>query len=91
MQAQFGMQRLLSPTVLAGMHGTHCMMSGCIHAQVAESEAVLACRLMSRKTEPLDKMITRVQTARQEMRHLRSFDFGARCAYLHCMANSPSC
>lgn len=47
--------------------------------QVAESEAVLACRLISRKTEPLDKMITRVQTARQEMRHLRDFNYGATC------------
>jgi len=31
---------------------------------VAESEAQLVARLVSRKTEPLDKMITRVQTAR---------------------------
>ena len=52
------------------------MHDACMGAQVAESEAVLACRLIARKTEPLDKMITRVQTARQEMRHLRSFDYG---------------
>jgi hypothetical protein len=57
---------------------------GACPAQVAESEAVLACRLIARKTEPLDKMITRVQTARQEMRHLRDFDFGAR-PVLPCM------
>lgn len=31
---------------------------------VAESEAQLVTRLVSRKTEPLDKMLTRVQTAR---------------------------
>jgi guanylate kinase len=31
---------------------------------VAESEAQLVQRLVSRKTEPLDKMLTRVQTAR---------------------------
>ena len=59
-------------------------------AQVAESEAVLACRLISRKTEPLDKMITRVQTARQEMRHLRSFDFGARSPLTRAHHNSST-
>jgi guanylate kinase len=32
---------------------------------VAESEAQLVARLVSRKTEPLDKMATRVQTARR--------------------------
>lgn len=31
---------------------------------VAESEAQLVARLVSRKTEPMDKMLTRVQTAR---------------------------
>jgi hypothetical protein len=31
---------------------------------VAESEAQLVARLVSRKTEPVDKMLTRVQTAR---------------------------
>jgi guanylate kinase len=31
---------------------------------VAESEAQLVARLVSRKTEPMDKMITRVKTAR---------------------------
>lgn len=31
---------------------------------VAESEAQLVARLVSRKTEPLDKMVTRVKTAR---------------------------
>lgn len=31
---------------------------------VAESEAQLVARLVSRKTEPLDKMLTRVKTAR---------------------------
>jgi guanylate kinase len=31
---------------------------------VAESEAQLVARLVARKTEPLDKMMTRVQTAR---------------------------
>ena len=50
----------------------------CASLQVAESEAVLACRLISRKTEVLEKMIMRVQTARQEMRHLPEFDYGAR-------------
>ena len=50
--------------------------------QVAETEAVLACRLIARKTEPLEKMITRVQTARQEMRHLPEFDYGERARLL---------
>lgn len=31
---------------------------------VAESEAQLVARLVSRKTEAMDKMLTRVQTAR---------------------------
>jgi guanylate kinase len=31
---------------------------------VAESEAQLVARLVSRKTEPVDKMLTRVKTAR---------------------------
>ena len=56
---------------------------------MAESEAVLACRLISRKTEPLEKMITRVQTARQEMGHLPEFDYGA-CRAAHSWACQPT-
>ena len=50
---------------------------------------MLACRLISRKTEPLDKMITRVQTARQEMCHLPEFDYGA-CRTAHSWACRPT-
>ncbi|KAK9904205.1 hypothetical protein WJX75_006739 [Coccomyxa subellipsoidea] len=42
---------------------------------VAESEAALVKRLIDRKTEPMDKMITRVETARQEMQHIGEFDY----------------
>eukprot|EP00775_Hariotina_reticulata_P012441 gene12441-12578_t len=42
---------------------------------VAESEAQLVQRLVSRKTEPLDKMLTRVQTARQETQRIKDFDY----------------
>jgi hypothetical protein len=34
----------------------------------AESEAALAARLVGRATEPLDKLVTRVQTAREVRR-----------------------
>jgi guanylate kinase len=58
-----------------------CLLLGCVQGAatvrkllpgvvsvflVAESEAQLVARLVSRKTEPLDKMLTRVQTARWE-------------------------
>uniref|UniRef100_A0A383W3Y2 Guanylate kinase-like domain-containing protein n=1 Tax=Tetradesmus obliquus TaxID=3088 RepID=A0A383W3Y2_TETOB len=42
---------------------------------VAESEAQLVARLVSRKTEPLDKMVTRVKTARDETQHIHKFDY----------------
>ncbi|KAF8065540.1 V2 [Scenedesmus sp. PABB004] len=42
---------------------------------VAESEAALVRRLVSRKTEPLDTMRTRVATARQETRCISEFDY----------------
>lgn len=42
---------------------------------VAESEAELAQRLVSRKTEAVDKLLTRVQTARHELRKVREFDY----------------
>jgi guanylate kinase len=42
---------------------------------VAESEAQLVQRLISRKTEPLDRMLTRVQTAREETQRIREFDY----------------
>ena len=32
-------------------------------------------RLISRKTEPLDRMLTRVQTARDETQRIREFDY----------------
>jgi guanylate kinase len=42
---------------------------------VAESEAELVQRLLDRKTEPLDKMLVRVQTAKEEMGHTGKFDY----------------
>lgn len=42
---------------------------------VAESEAELVERLVSRKTEPLDKLLVRVQTARSECKHIDEFDY----------------
>ncbi|KAF6261417.1 P-loop containing nucleoside triphosphate hydrolase protein [Scenedesmus sp. NREL 46B-D3] len=42
---------------------------------VAESEAQLVARLVSRKTEPMDKMMTRVRTARDETQHISNFDY----------------
>ncbi|KIY98388.1 hypothetical protein MNEG_9573 [Monoraphidium neglectum] len=41
----------------------------------AESEASLAARLVGRATEPLDKLITRVRTAREETARLTEFDY----------------
>eukprot|EP00899_Mesostigma_viride_P015597 jgi/Mesvir1/24038/Mv10775-RA.2 len=41
----------------------------------AESEQVLISRLVDRKTEPVDKLRTRIQTARQEMRCMADFDY----------------
>jgi len=41
---------------------------------VAESEAALVRRLVARKTEPLDKLMVRVETARAEVARLREFD-----------------
>jgi len=42
---------------------------------VAESEASLAQRLVARKTEPLDKLLLRVQTAREETRRSSEFEY----------------
>lgn len=42
---------------------------------VAESEAALAARLIARKTEPLEKLIVRVQTAREETTRLNEFGY----------------
>ena len=41
----------------------------------AESEAALVARLVSRKTEPADKLLVRVATARDETRRLPEFDY----------------
>lgn len=41
----------------------------------AESEEALVKRLAARKTEPLDKLLVRVATARQEMACMRQFDY----------------
>lgn len=41
----------------------------------AESEATLVGRLAGRKTEPLEKMKVRVQTATQEMEEMKKFDY----------------
>ncbi len=42
---------------------------------VAESEAALVSRLVRRKTEPPDKLLLRVATAREETRRLAEFDY----------------
>jgi guanylate kinase len=42
---------------------------------VADSEQQLVKRLVSRKTEPLDRMLTRVQTARAETGRIKEFDY----------------
>lgn len=41
----------------------------------ADNEAALVERLVARKTEPLDKMLTRIMTARDEARHIQQFDY----------------
>ena len=41
----------------------------------AESEAALVSRLVARKTEPPDKLLLRVATAREETRRLGEFDY----------------
>jgi guanylate kinase len=42
---------------------------------VAESEAALVKRLIDRKTETSDMLLVRVATAREEMKHMRNFDY----------------
>lgn len=42
---------------------------------VAESEASLVKRLITRKTETLDKVVLRVATAREELKRLDEFDY----------------
>jgi guanylate kinase len=41
----------------------------------AESEAALAARLVGRATEPIEKLVTRVATAREETARAREFDY----------------
>ena len=51
--------------LLQGAATVRKLMPGVISVfLVAESEAQLVARLVSRKTEPVDKMLTRVRTAR---------------------------
>ena len=51
------------------------LIPGAVHIfLVAESEAKLARRLVARKTETVDKLVTRVQTAREETAR-----WGRRC------------
>ncbi|KAJ0234188.1 Guanylate kinase 3 [Hirschfeldia incana] len=42
---------------------------------VAESEAAMVERLVDRKTESQEELLVRVATAREEVRHLKSFDY----------------
>ncbi|XP_072984959.1 guanylate kinase 2, chloroplastic/mitochondrial [Typha latifolia] len=42
---------------------------------VAESEAALVKRLIDRKTEEADMLLVRIATAREEVRHLKFFDY----------------
>lgn len=48
---------------------------------VAESEAELVERLISRKTETAEKMAVRVKTARDEMARVKEFDYGEIISY----------
>lgn len=42
---------------------------------IADTEAELVQRLVDRKTEPEDKMKIRIETAREEIKHLMDFDY----------------
>ncbi|XP_024381231.1 guanylate kinase 3, chloroplastic isoform X2 [Physcomitrium patens] len=42
---------------------------------VAESEVALVERLVERKTESIDKLLVRVATAREEVKHINEFDY----------------
>jgi guanylate kinase len=42
---------------------------------VADSEAALVARLVARQTEPLDRLLVRVGTAREELRRQGEFDY----------------
>ncbi|KAI3846954.1 hypothetical protein MKX03_034446 [Papaver bracteatum] len=42
---------------------------------VAESEEELVNRLVDRKTETIDTLIVRINTAREEVKHMRNFDY----------------
>ena len=42
---------------------------------VAENERALVRRLLGRKTEPLDRALVRVETARQETKRIAEFDY----------------
>ncbi|XP_058107563.1 guanylate kinase 2, chloroplastic/mitochondrial isoform X1 [Magnolia sinica] len=42
---------------------------------VAESEAALVKRLVDRKTETTDTLLVRIATAREEVKHLKEFDY----------------
>ena len=57
---------LLFPTLfMQGAATVRTLLPGVVSIfLVAESEAQLVARLVSRKTEAMDKMLTRVQTAR---------------------------
>ncbi|OVA01907.1 Guanylate kinase-like [Macleaya cordata] len=42
---------------------------------VAESESALVKRLVDRKTETTEKLLVRIATAREEVKHLKDFDY----------------
>ena len=42
---------------------------------VAESEAALVKRLIDRKTETSEMLLVRIATAREEVRHMKNFDY----------------
>lgn len=42
---------------------------------VAESEETLVKRLVARKTETAEMLLVRIATAREEVRHLKEFDY----------------
>lgn len=42
---------------------------------VAENEAALVKRLISRKTETAEMLLVRIATAREEVKHMKDFDY----------------
>lgn len=48
---------------------------------MAESEAALVSRLVSRGTEEISDLMVRVQTAREEVAQYKDFDYGTHLGH----------